>query len=235
MAPRAPERGRCWDCDGFTSAAIPSAAPRARAAGAAAFDAGVTGLALLAFLGAGHDGRGPSPNDESRAEGPQLARREPGRRRLLRAARRHAAHVFARVRDDRDVRGRDLDRRTTWRRSAQAAVGFIERLPEPLQGLALRHAAGGQRLLGHRLDAAGVEGGQGRGARRRASARCGTGSRSSTRSPTGERAGPDISSEGELPVRPRARRAVAGGGERVAHRRRDVRAHLLRRRGRRPS
>jgi hypothetical protein len=45
-----------WDCDAFSANCDHKRGAECTGRGAAVFDAGVTGLALLAFLGAGHDG-----------------------------------------------------------------------------------------------------------------------------------------------------------------------------------
>lgn len=46
-----------WDCDGYASCCDPKKGPACSGRGHAIYDTGVTGLALLAFLGAGHTHR----------------------------------------------------------------------------------------------------------------------------------------------------------------------------------
>jgi hypothetical protein len=50
-----------WDCDNYGSNCDSKLGPPCSGRGAAVFDAGVTGLALLAFLGAGYDSQRESP------------------------------------------------------------------------------------------------------------------------------------------------------------------------------
>jgi hypothetical protein len=123
-----------WDCDGFHLRCDPKLGAACSGQGSAAYDVGVTGLALLAFLGAGYDGRGSSRNDEALRKGlrwlvaSQDAEGCFGPREDSRFTYSHACATIAMC------EAATFDRRAAWRRSAQSALRFVERCHNPYKG-----------------------------------------------------------------------------------------------------
>ena len=70
-----------WDCDGFSSNCDAKRGAACTGAAQAVFDAGVTGLALLAFLGAGYDSQLHGPYLDTVRNGLKYLKNDPGRRR----------------------------------------------------------------------------------------------------------------------------------------------------------
>ena len=147
-----------WDCDAFSINCDAKRGAACSGRGAATFDAGVTGLALLAFLGAGYDSQLPGPYLDTVRNGLKYLKNVQDAPGLLRADLRHPPHLRPRLRDDRDVRGVRVEQAAPLAQvSAEAGDRVHQRVPEPLQGLALRQAARRQRLVGHGLDADGAQ------------------------------------------------------------------------------
>jgi hypothetical protein len=123
-----------WDCDGFHLRCDPKAGPECTGRGAASYDVGVTGLALLAFLGAGHDGRADTPNDEVVRKALKWLRANQdavgcfGPQSDTRFTYSHACATIAMC------EAATFNRKWEWRRSAQAAIGFIEACQTPQRG-----------------------------------------------------------------------------------------------------
>jgi hypothetical protein len=123
-----------WDCDGFALRCDPKHGPACTGAGGDSFDVGVTGLALLAFLGAGCDGNGQTPNDEAVRKGLKWLRSVQdaegcfGSRADTRFTYSHACATLAMC------EAAAFNRGYAWRKSAQAAVQFIEATRNPGKG-----------------------------------------------------------------------------------------------------
>ena len=148
--------------------------------------------------------RGPTPNDETVRNGLKYLRASRTPKGCFGPSERHPAHLLARVRDDRDVRGRASTSQIQWKKSAQAAIGYINACQNPYKAWRYGKRPGDNdaSVTGWMLMAlkaakdAGLDG--------RASARCGTASRSSTRSPTRTPGGPGTSRRASCPSGPEA-------------------------------
>jgi hypothetical protein len=123
-----------WDCDGFALRCDPKRGAACTGGGSSSFDVGVTGLALLAFLGAGCDGNGQTPNDEVVRKGLRWLRNSQdaegcfGPRGDVRFTYSHACATIAMC------EAAAFNRNPVWRKSAQAAVQFIETSQNPRKG-----------------------------------------------------------------------------------------------------
>jgi hypothetical protein len=122
-----------WDCDGFSLQCDPRHGPECRGAGAPTFDVGVTGLALLAFLGAGYDGRGRTPNDDAVKQGLKWLRESQDAQgcfgpRTDRFTYSHACATIAMC------EAAAFNKSPTWRRSAQAGIDFVQACQTPYRG-----------------------------------------------------------------------------------------------------
>lgn len=123
-----------WDCDGFALRCDPKRDPACSGPGSGNFDAGVTGLAILAFLGAGHDGLGPTQADEVVRKGLRWLRNAQdaegcfGPRIDERFTYAHACATIAMCEAAAFNKGH------VWRKSAQAAIDFIQSSQKPYGG-----------------------------------------------------------------------------------------------------
>jgi hypothetical protein len=122
-----------WDCDGFHLRCDPRRGSACGGAGGASHDVGVTALALLAFFGAGHDGRGESPNDEAVRKGIKWLRANQDAAgcfgpQIDKFTYSHACATIAMC------EAAMYTKKAEWRRSAQAAVRFIEACQNPQRG-----------------------------------------------------------------------------------------------------
>jgi hypothetical protein len=122
-----------WDCDGFSANCDHKRGAACGGRGAAVFDAGVTGLALLAFRGAGEDGVRGSHQDTVKLG-----------LKYLRSI-QDAEGCFGPTSDNRHTYSHACatiamceayaaTRHILYRKSAEAAVGYIGRCQNPYKG-----------------------------------------------------------------------------------------------------
>jgi hypothetical protein len=122
-----------WDCDGFHLRCDPKLGAPCDGRGGAAHDVGVTGLALLAFFGAGHDGKADTPNDEAVRRSLKWLRSIQDAQGCFgpQGERFTYSHACATIAMCEAVA---FNRKAEWRRSAQAALAFIEACHNPRHG-----------------------------------------------------------------------------------------------------
>ncbi len=120
-----------WDCDGFTACCDGKGGPACTGRGQATFDSGVTGLALLALLGAGYDGSTESLNDLAVRRGLKWLRDSQdaqgcfGPRGDPRYTYSHACATIAMC------EAASFTKNPIWRRSAQRGADYIAACQNP--------------------------------------------------------------------------------------------------------
>jgi hypothetical protein len=123
-----------WDCDGFALRCDPRLGHACDGPGAAPHDVGVTGLALLAFLGAGYDGSGQTPADEAVRKGLRWLRSRQdaegcfGPRGDPRFTYAHACATIAMC------EASTYNKSPHWRKCAQQAIAFVQACQTPYRG-----------------------------------------------------------------------------------------------------
>jgi hypothetical protein len=123
-----------WDCDGFSAVCDAKRGAACTGRGAALYDTGVTGLALLAFLGAGYDPQRPGEyldtvrNGLKYLKNVQDAEGRFGPGTDNRHTYSHACATIAMC--EAFVSTRQLP----WRKSAERAVGYIDACQNPHKG-----------------------------------------------------------------------------------------------------
>jgi hypothetical protein len=122
-----------WSSAGFHLRCNPKHGPECGGRGSPEYDTGVTGLALLAFFGAGHDGRGASQHDDVVRKGLKWLRANQDAEgcfgpRTDRFTYSHACATIAMC------EAATFNRSAAWRKSAQQAIRFIERCQTPYKG-----------------------------------------------------------------------------------------------------
>jgi hypothetical protein len=120
---RRQSRDGSWNCDGFPATSDPQRAPPAEGKGQDRFDVGVTGLALLAFLGAGHTHREGGHRETVRNGLHWLRNQQDADGRFgprgSHVAFRHGIAALAMV----DAWG--MTKSGVWRSSAQKGIDFV--------------------------------------------------------------------------------------------------------------
>jgi hypothetical protein len=122
-----------WDCDGFSANCDHKLGAACGGRGAAVFDAGVTGLALLAFLGAGHDGVNGQHQDAVKRglkylRGIQDAEGCFGSTSDIRHTYAHACATIAMC------EAYASNKQYPWKKSAEQAVAYINGCQNPYKG-----------------------------------------------------------------------------------------------------
>lgn len=123
-----------WSASGFRLRCDPKLGAECGGAGSSDFDSGVTGLALLAFFGAGHDGRGTTAEDDAVRKGLKWLRANQDAEGCFgpRADRFTYSHACATIAMCEAATFNRSAR--AWRKSAQAALAFVERCQTPHRG-----------------------------------------------------------------------------------------------------
>jgi hypothetical protein len=120
-----------WDCDGFSSCCDHKRGAQCTGRGSAVFDSGVTGLALLAFLGAGYDTVSKNEYAESLRNGLKYLK-----------GIQDAQGCFGPTSDNRHTYSHACatiamceayasSKQIPWRKSAEAAIGYINACQNP--------------------------------------------------------------------------------------------------------
>jgi hypothetical protein len=120
-----------WDCDGFSANCSAKLGAACTGRGSAVFDAGVTGLALLAFLGAGYDGRQESPYSETVRNGLKYLRGVQDAQGCfgpVSDSRHTYSHACATIAMCEAYAATKL---LPWRRSAEAGIAYVNACQNP--------------------------------------------------------------------------------------------------------
>jgi hypothetical protein len=122
-----------WDCDGFPLRCDVRLGPECEGRGSPTFDVGVTGLALLAFLGAGYDGRGQTLNDEAVQKALKWLRSVQDVEGCFgpRGDKFTYSHACATI---AMCEAATFNKSFTWRKSAQQAIEFVQATQTPYRG-----------------------------------------------------------------------------------------------------
>jgi hypothetical protein len=123
-----------WDCDGFAANCDHRAGPPCTGRGAGVFDAGVTGLALLAFLGYGFDSHSKGPDGDAVRRGLLFLRSVQDAQGCFGSTAdvRHTyAHACATI---AMCEAYAATKQVLWKKSAEAAVGYVNACQNPYRG-----------------------------------------------------------------------------------------------------
>jgi len=120
-----------WDCDAFSSNCDAKRGAQCTGRGVAVFDSGVTGLALLAFLGAGFDSQRPGPYLDTVRNGLKYLKNIQDAQGCFGSTsdNRHTyAHACATI---AMCEAYASSKQLPWRKSAEAGVGYINACQNP--------------------------------------------------------------------------------------------------------
>jgi hypothetical protein len=123
-----------WDCDGFSSNCDHKRGAPCAGRGSAVFDAGVTGLALLAFLGAGHDTQYQGPYLETVRNGLKYLKSVQDAEGCF-GSRSDVRHTYSQACATLAMcEAYAATKQLPWRKSAEAGVAYINACRNPYKG-----------------------------------------------------------------------------------------------------
>jgi hypothetical protein len=123
-----------WDCDGFNANCDHKRGAACAGRGSAVFDAGVTGLALLAFLGAGHDSQFQGPYLETVRNGLKYLKNIQDAEGCF-GSRSDVRHTYSQACATLAMcEAYAATRQLPWRKAAEAGVAYINACRNPYKG-----------------------------------------------------------------------------------------------------